>query len=184
MYHVESSPNVKLSYLLSPGLLNLFLPKFDIEISSIPKSLGVNIRIQIWYTFIRNSGIVLSKMLKQANLIISRITFWVKKIWSGIRSIINISKVKADYIPSILESGKLLIIPVLLLTFLIISLLMWVKTLTKTFRVGTVVQPLFWRAIFLTQCFSSLLPQLKLIHTYLKWTITNPLVPVVFQSHC
>ena len=30
----------------------------------------------------------------------------MKKIWSGIRSIINISKVKADYIPSILESGK------------------------------------------------------------------------------
>ena len=29
-----------------------------------------------------------------------------KKIWSGIRSIINISKVKADYIPCILESGK------------------------------------------------------------------------------
>ena len=47
MYHVESSPSVKLSYLLSPGLLNLFLPKFDIEISSIPKSLGVNIQIQI-----------------------------------------------------------------------------------------------------------------------------------------
>ena len=45
--HVESFPNVKLSYLLSPGLLNLFLPKFDIEISSIPKSLGVNIQIQI-----------------------------------------------------------------------------------------------------------------------------------------
>ena len=67
----------------------------------------------------------------------------MKKIWSGIRSIINISKVKADYIPSILESGKLLIIPVLLLTFLIISLLMWVKTLTKTFRVGSAVQPLF-----------------------------------------
>ena len=41
MYHVESSPNVKLSYLLRPGLLNLFLPKYDIEISSIPKSLGV-----------------------------------------------------------------------------------------------------------------------------------------------
>ena len=28
----------------------------------------------------------------------------MKKIWSEIRSIINISKVKADYIPSILES--------------------------------------------------------------------------------
>ena len=108
MCHVESSPKVRLSYLLSPGLLNLFFPKFVIEISSIPKSLGVNIRIQIGYIFIRNSGIVLSKMLKQANLIISRITFCVKKIWSGIRSIINISKVKADYISSILESGKTL----------------------------------------------------------------------------
>ena len=30
----------------------------------------------------------------------------MKKIWSGVRSIINISKVKANYIPSILESGK------------------------------------------------------------------------------
>ena len=45
--HVESSPNVKLSYLLSSGLLNLFLPKLDVEISSIPKSLGANIQIQI-----------------------------------------------------------------------------------------------------------------------------------------
>ena len=30
----------------------------------------------------------------------------MKKFWSGIRSIINISEVKADYIRSILESGK------------------------------------------------------------------------------
>ena len=50
-------------------------------------------------------------MLKRANLNISRITFCViinnmKKIWSGIRSIFNISKVRADYIPSILGSGK------------------------------------------------------------------------------
>ena len=70
MLHVESSPNVKLSYLLSPGLLNVFRPKYDIEISSIPKTLGVNIQIHIWYIFIRNSGIVFSKMLKRANLII------------------------------------------------------------------------------------------------------------------
>jgi len=27
--HVQSSPNLKLSYLLGPGLLNLFLPKYD-----------------------------------------------------------------------------------------------------------------------------------------------------------
>ena len=50
-------------------------------------------------------------MLKRVNLIISRITFCViriiwKKNWSGIRSFINSGKVKADYIPSILESGK------------------------------------------------------------------------------
>ena len=51
-----------------------------IEISSIPKSLGVNIQIQIWYIFIRNSRIVLSKMSKRANLIISRITFCVIRI--------------------------------------------------------------------------------------------------------
>ena len=50
-YHVNV-PRRKLSkreiklHLLSPGLLNMFLPKYDIEISSIPKSLGV-IQIQI-----------------------------------------------------------------------------------------------------------------------------------------
>ena len=80
MYHVESCQNLKLSYLLSPGLLNLFLPKYDIQVRSIQKSLGVNIQIQIWYIFIRNSGIVLSRMLKLANLIISRITFCVIRI--------------------------------------------------------------------------------------------------------
>ena len=30
----------------------------------------------------------------------------MRKIWSGIRSIINVSKVKADYIPTLLENGK------------------------------------------------------------------------------
>ena len=30
----------------------------------------------------------------------------MQKIWSGIRSFVNITKVKADYIPSILESEK------------------------------------------------------------------------------
>ena len=48
-YHVllESSPNVKLSYPLNPGLPNIFLLKYDIEINSIPKSLGINIQTQI-----------------------------------------------------------------------------------------------------------------------------------------
>ena len=68
----------------------------------------------------------------------------MKKIWSGIRSFINISKVKADYIPSILESGKTVDnFRAIADIFLIISFLMWVRTLTKTLRVGSVVQPLF-----------------------------------------
>ena len=32
----------------------------------------------------------------------------MRKIWSGIRSIINASKGKADYIPTLLENGKLI----------------------------------------------------------------------------
>ena len=69
----------------------------------------------------------------------------MKKIWSGIRSIINISKVKANYIPSILESGKTVDNPYAIVNIFnnFFVNLAWVKTLTKTFRVGTVVQPLF-----------------------------------------
>ena len=32
----------------------------------------------------------------------------MRKIWSGIRSITNVSKVRADYIPTLLENGNLL----------------------------------------------------------------------------
>ena len=32
----------------------------------------------------------------------------MRKIWSGITSIINVSKVKVDYIPTLLENGKLI----------------------------------------------------------------------------
>ena len=61
----------------------------------------------------------------------------MKKIWSGIRiSIINISKVKAYYIPSILESWKTVDNPCAIANIFnnSVSLLMWVKTLTKTFH--------------------------------------------------
>ena len=55
----------------------------------------------------------------------------MKKIWCGIRSIINISKVKPDYIPSILESGKTVDTPCA------------IANIFNNFRVETVVQPLF-----------------------------------------
>ena len=61
-------------------------------------------------------------------------------------------KVVVDFLRSV---EKLLTNPVLLLTFLIISLLMWVKTLTKTFRVGTVVQPFFLKSNFTDSMFLS-----------------------------
>ena len=32
----------------------------------------------------------------------------MRKIWSGIRSIINVTKVKADYMPTLLKNGKLI----------------------------------------------------------------------------
>ena len=50
----------------------------------------------------------------------------MKKIWSGIRSIINISKVKANYIPSILESGKTVDNPCVIADTFNNFLLMWV----------------------------------------------------------
>ena len=50
----------------------------------------------------------------------------MKKIWSGIRSIINISKVKANFIPSILERGKTVDNPCAVANILTIFLLMWV----------------------------------------------------------
>ena len=43
----ESSPNVKLSYPLNPGLANIFLLTYDIDINSVPKSLGINMQIKI-----------------------------------------------------------------------------------------------------------------------------------------
>ena len=57
----------------------------------------------------------------------------MKKIWSGIRSIINVNKVKADYIPSILGSGKTVENPCAI-----------ANILNSLFvNVGTVAQPLF-----------------------------------------
>ena len=56
----------------------------------------------------------------------------MKKTWCGIRLISNISKVKADYIPSILESGKTFDNHRAIANIFNSFLLMWVKTLTKS----------------------------------------------------
>ena len=51
-------------------LLRIYLLKYHMEINSLPEPLAINSQIQ-FFIFIRNSGIVLSKMLEQANKIIS-----------------------------------------------------------------------------------------------------------------
>ena len=102
----------------------------------------------------------------------------MKKIWSGIRSIINISKAKADYIPSILESGKTVDNPCAIANIFDNFFVNVGKNTDKNIPCGNCCPTSFLKGNFLTQCFSSLLPQLKLIHTYLKWTITNALVPI------
>ena len=102
----------------------------------------------------------------------------MKKIWSGIRSIINISKAKADYIPSILESGKTVDNPCAIANIFDNFFVNVGKNTDKNIPCGNCCPTSFLKGNFLTQCFSSLLLQLKLIHTYLKWTITNALVPI------
>lgn len=189
MYHVESSPNVKLSYLPSPGLLNIFLLKYDIEISPIPKPLGKKIQIQMCYIFITNSGIVLSKDVKVSKSGYFKNYFLLnknnmKKICSKIRSVIDISKVKADYIPSILESGQTFDNPCAIANIFNNFFVNAGKNTDKDIPRGNCCPTSFLKGNFLIQCFSPLLLQLKLIYTYFKWTITNPLVPIVFQSHC
>ena len=67
----------------------------------------------------------------------------VKKIWSGTRSIINISKLKLTIFPSFKKVANLLTIPVPFPTFLIIFLLMRVETPTKIFHRGIAVLSLF-----------------------------------------
>ena len=46
----------------------------------------------------------------------------MRKIWSGIRSIINVSKVKSDYIPTLLENGKLIDNPFFLFIFFYLNI--------------------------------------------------------------
>ena len=54
-YHVPrrklSKREIKLS--AKPWITKHILAKYDIEINSIPKSLGINIQIQFWYIFTR-----------------------------------------------------------------------------------------------------------------------------------
>ena len=109
MYHVESSPNVKLSN--KPWITKPILAKIryrDKLYSKIIRGKHSNSNLIYLHKKFRNSVVKDVKANKSdyfKNYFLYKKNN-MKKIWSGIRSIINISKVKADYIPSILESGK------------------------------------------------------------------------------
>ena len=92
-------------------------------------------------------------------------------------------KVKVYYIPTLLENGKLVDNPSTIARMFHNFLLRWVKTQIRIYPIRTTVLLLFWREFSLTQCFSPLqFISIKLNPTYLKWTVRNPLVLIVFQS--
>ena len=87
----------------------------------------------------------------------------------------KVSKVKADYIPTLLENGKL-IGNLSAIAKTITFLLMWVKAYARIYPMRATVLLLFSREISLTQCFFLLLLHMKLNPTYLQWTVRNLLI--------
>ena len=106
----------------------------------------------------------------------------MKKIWSGIRSIINISKAKADYIPSILESGKTVDNPCAIANIFNNFFVNVGKNTYKNIPCGNCCPTSFLKGNFPDSMFVSPVTSVEVLHTCLKWTITKPLVPIVFQS--
>ena len=89
----------------------------------------------------------------------------------------KVSKVKADYIPTLLDNGKL-IGNISAIAKTITFLLMWVplKAYTRIYPMRATVLLLFSREISLTQCFFLLSLHMRLNPTYLQWTVRNLLL--------
>ena len=87
----------------------------------------------------------------------------------------KVSKVKADYIPTLLENGKL-ISNLSAIAKTVTFSLMWEKAYARIYPMRATVLLLFSREISPTQCFFLLLFHMRLNPTYLKWTVRNILV--------
>ena len=109
----------------------------------------------------------------------------MRNIWSEIRSIINVSKGKADYIPTLLENGKLIDNPFAIArAFNNVFVNVSKNTNKDIYLMGATVLLLFPRKFSLTQCFLLMLLHMRLNPTYLKWTVRNLLFHIVFQFPC
>ena len=108
----------------------------------------------------------------------------MRKIWSGIRSIINVSKVKADYIPTLSENGKLIDNPSAIARTFNNFFVNVGKNTDKDISHGSYCPTSFLKGNFPDSMFLALLLHMRLNPTYLKWTVRNLLVHIVFQFPC
>ena len=111
MYLIRGFPRKRLKYPPNLGLPEKSLLKWSIEISFIPNYLKVNNQILTFIISIRNLEIGFVKDLKDSkssyfNQYFSLNKYNMQKLWSGIRSIINVGKCKNSYITSILSNNK------------------------------------------------------------------------------
>ena len=104
----------------------------------------------------------------------------MRKIWSGIGSIINVSKVKADYIPTLLENGKLIDNPSAIARAFNNFFVDVGKNTDKDISHGSYCPTSFLKGNFPDSFFLSPVTS----PTYLKWTVRNLLDHIVFQYPC
>ena len=109
----------------------------------------------------------------------------MRKIWSGIKSIINVSKVKADYIPTLLENGKLIDNPSAIARTFNNFFANGGKNTDKDISHGSYCPTSFLKGNFPDPMFLSPVTSYEVeSYTYLKFTVRNLLVHIVFQFPC
>ena len=108
----------------------------------------------------------------------------IKKIWSGFRSINNISKVKADFIPTLNENGKVIGNPSAIANIFNNFFVNVGVNTGKDIPPGNCSPASFLKGTYSESMFLSLLHQMKSRILYLKWTITNLLGHLESQSLC
>ena len=111
MYLIGSFPRRRLKYPANLGLLKKSLLKWSIGINYIPNYLKVNNQILTFIISIRNLEKGLFKDLKDSktsyfNQYFSLNKHNMQKLWSGIRSILNVGKCKNSYKTFILNNNK------------------------------------------------------------------------------
>ena len=101
------------------------------------------------------------------------------------RKIINVSKVKADYIPTLLENCKLIDNPSAIVRTFNTFFVNVGKNTDKDISNGSYCPTSFLKGNFSDSMFLSPVTSYEVeSYTYLKWTVRNLLVHIVFQFPC